>query len=521
MLRRLFIGFVLLASFSLTLAQSSRQATLVIGADLGDLIGFDPAIIYEFSGSLIGQNIYETLVRFEGTDLAVVRPGLAESWEVTQSAEGNSITFHLREAKFASGNPVTAQDVVYSFDRVIALAGPASFLFSEVMGLAEGSTVAVDDSTVQVNMPANINPSLALNVLTFVTGAVVDSAVAQEHEQDGDRGQAWLAENSAGSGAYELVRWDKGAQILLQANPNASRSGPIERVVLRNMQESAAQQAALQSGEIDIAYDFTPEAFLAAEQNADLKAYRTDTFQMNYLGMNSGADAPFEDNRIRQAVRHAINQDEIIENLLSGLGRKMQTIVPAGLLGANTNELYDYNPETAKALLTDAGAEGLEVDFLVSTGACGGGIPCTDLATKIQSDLAAVGITANIRQLVQSELLTIYRAQDAEMVLVGWSPDFPDPDGNATPLGDYNASSLAWRNDWNNPVGSALAKAAATESDNARRVELYNALTEYVALHGPFAILYQPYKAIVTGGHVNGFVRNAQGDVDFSAISKE
>ena len=512
---------VLLAGLPATLAQSARQSTLVIGADLSDLITMDPGVSYEFSGSLITDNLYETLVRFEGTDLTEVKPGLAESWDVAQADSGTTLTFKLRDATFASGNPVTAQDVVYSFDRVIELQSPSSFLLTDVAGLKVGSTVAVDDKTVQLNLPKGVNPTIVLNLLTFNVGGVVDSQTVKEHEQGGDYGSAWLTENSAGSGPYVLVRWDRGAQVGLEANPNASRTGSISRVILRNIQESSAQRAALESGEIDVAYDLTPDAFKAAESGSQFKALRSDTFVLEYLGMNSGEGSPFADNRVRQAVRYALDQDGMVEGLLGGLGRKIQTIIPIGLLGANEKIFYEQNQDRARQLLAEAGVKnGLSVDFLVPTGACFGGVPCADLAAKVQSDLAAVGIQANITQTVQAELLDIYRAQKAQLVLINWSPDYPDPDGNATPLADYNAQSLAWRNVWENKEAETLAKEGATATDPAKRKDVYKKLTTLVAEQGPYAILYQSLKPIVTLASVENFIRNAQGNVDFTAVSK-
>lgn len=518
--RWLFLTLVLTSPVAL--AQDARLSTLVIGADLGDLITLDPGVSYEFSGSLIIDNLYETLVRFEGDDLTEVRPGLAESWEVAErDGGGNTLSFTLRDATFSSGNPVTAQDVVYSFDRVIGLESPSSFLLTDVAGLEVGSTVAVDDRTVQLSLPEGVNPTIILNLLTFNVGGIVDSQTVQANEQDGDFGTAWLTENSAGSGPYTLVRWDRGAQVALEANPNASRTGSITRVILRNIQESSAQRAALESGEIDVAYDLTPDAFKAAESDDRFSALRTDTFRMQYLGMNSGEGSPFADVRVRQAVRYALDQDGIVDGLLGGLGRPMQTIIPVGLLGANETVFYERDPERARELLAEAGyPDGLSVEYLVPTGACGGGVPCADLAAKVQSDLAEVGITANITQTVQAELLDIYRAQGAQLVMIEWSPDFPDPDGNATPLADFSAESLAWRNVWEDAEASRLAQEAALTTDPEARVALYEELTTLVAETGPYAILFQPFKPIVTLATVEGFVRSAQGNVDFTAVSK-
>ncbi len=509
---------------TLAAAQSARQSTLVIGGDFSDLITADPGVSYEFSGTIVTNNLYDTLVAFEGNDLKTIRPRLAQSWTVTKLPDGGSrLTFKLKNAKFSSGRPVTAADVVYSYDRVIQLKTPSSFLFTDVANMKVGSTKAVDPKTVTIDIPKTANPNIVLSLLTFNTGGVIDSTEAKAHVVNNDYGSKWLMDHSAGSGPFTLNRWDRSSQVVLDANPNGlRRSINIKRVIMRYMLESAAQQTALNSGDIDVAWDYTPDAFTAASKNAKLKALKTDTFQLAYLGMNSAKGSPFEDARVREAVRYAIDQDGIIKSLLSGLGRKTQTIIPIGLAGSNAATPYSYDPAKAKALLAAAGkADGFTVDFLVSTGSCSGGVPCADLAAKVQADLAKVGIKANIKQLVNAELLKTYRAQKAPLIQVAWSPDYPDADGNGTPLADYNAKSLAWRNAWQNDAASKLAQTAAIESDQSKRVALYKQLTDLLVKQGPYAILYQPYKPIVTNASVVGFLRNANGDVQFEKVSKK
>lgn len=517
----LAVALVLALALAVGAAQGARQTTLVIGGDWTDLLTLDPGVSYEFSGTVVIDNIYERLVKFDGADLSQVVPGLAERWEIAaRDGGGNSITFHLRDAKFSTGRVVKASDVVFSLERAIHIAGPSSFLLTDVAGMSIGSAVALDDKTVRLDLPESVNPSIILNLLTFNIGGVMDQAEVEPNFQDGDYGQAWLNDHSAGSGPYMLERWDRSSQVVLTANPEYRAPGSITRVIMRFMQEANAQRTALESGEIDIAWDYTPEAFQAAEGNASLKTYKTDTFQMTYLGMNSGDGAPFADNRVRDAVRYAVDQQAIIDSQLLGLGRRMQTIIPAGLMGADTTIYYERDVEKAKSLLADAGASNLTVEFLIPTGACGGGIPCADLAAKVQSDLAEAGITANIKQTVASELYTIYRAQKAQLVLAAWSPDYPDPDGNATPLANYDANSIAWRNVWNNPDAGKLATEGATTVDPGARAEIYAKLTKLVATEGPYEMLYQPYKPVVTSAKVEGFERSAGGDVEFDRISK-
>src|SRR5215213_2529245 len=108
-----------------TEAPISVENTLVIDGNIDDLITLDPAVVYEYSGILITHNVYQTLVTFEGSDLQTIQPSLADSWETTDAGDHWELTFKLHPGNtFASGNPVTADDVVYSFSRVFALNGP-------------------------------------------------------------------------------------------------------------------------------------------------------------------------------------------------------------------------------------------------------------------------------------------------------------------------------------------------------------------------------------------------------------
>ncbi len=503
-------------------AQSARQSTFVIGGDFNDLITLDPGVSYEFTGSLITDNLYDTLVAYENNDLEKLRPRLASSWKVTATPTGSRITFTLRDAKFSTGRPVTANDVVYSLNRVIQLKTPSSFLLTDVAHLKVGSITAPSSKVVVMDVPKAANPVIVLALLTFNVGGIIDSTEAKAHEQNGDFGTGWLKDHSAGSGPFTLNRWNKNAQVALDASPNAFRkSASIKRVILRFMPEAAAQQSALNSGEIDAAWNYTPDAFNAAKASGKLNALKTPTFQLTYLGLNSAKGMPFEDARVREAVRYAIDQDGIIKSLLQGLGRKTQTIIPLGMVGADPSISHPYNPAKARALLKKAGKENLNVEFSVPTGSCPGGVPCADLAAKIQADLSKVGIKTTIKQGVMSAVLTDYRAQKLPMLLMYWSPDFVDPEGNATPMSDYAAKSLAWRNGWKNATAAKLAQSAAVETNQTKREAIYKKLNALMVKDGPYAILYQPAVPIVISSAVSGFNRDANGNVQFEKISKK
>ncbi len=512
------LGLGLLAGVT---AQNSRSSTLIYGGDFSGLITIDPGMSYEYAGSLVTNNLYETLVKFEGTDLSTLKPSIAVRWVTKDMGDAWKVTFNLRNQKFASGNSVTADDVVYSFDRAIALKGPGSFLFTSVANMKVGSTKAINKSTVEVTLPKTASPAAFLNLLTFNIGAIIDSAIVKTKVENNDYGSAWLKRNSAGSGPFILNRWDQNQSVVLDANKNSRLMPKLSRVILREMKEANTQKIALESEEIDIADNLTPDMIKQKATDAKFNVYKADSLNLQYIGMSAAETSPFKDARVRQAVRYALDQDGIIKSLAGGNAKKVQTIIPAGLFGFNPATPYNLNTEKAKELLKAAGQpNGFEVDMLTPQGACLAGIPCADLAAKIQSDLAKISIKINIKQLVDSELYPLYRAQKANMVLVDWSPDFPDPDGNATPMSDFGAKSLAWRNSWNNPTAGKLAQQAALEPNPAKRAALYKQLTELQLEDGPFAVLYQPTVSVTLNKVVKGYVRNAQNQIRFEKISK-
>src|SRR5262249_4477902 len=158
-------------------------------------------------------------------------------------------------------------------------------------------------------------------------------------------------------------------------------------------------------------------------------------------------------------------------------------------------------------------------DMLVPEGSGPGGVAFADLAAKLQSDWAQIGVTVNIKQQSFSELLKTYRAQKAQLAMLYWGPDFADPDTNVTPFTSYKAHSIAWRNSWDDPI-AAKSAAAAVMTDATTRAAAYKEITEYVLHNGPYVILYQPSALFGVSTSVKGFSWNPMGYTDLWSISK-
>jgi peptide/nickel transport system substrate-binding protein len=500
-----------------TAAPASAANTLTFDSNLNDMISLDPAVTYEFGGILTVHNVYQTLVQFVGSDLTTIKPSLADSWDTKDAGDHWEMTFKLHPGnKFASGNPITADDVVYSFSRVIPINGPPSFLFSAVGGLTTDSVKAVDPETVVISLPKTASPAAFLSVLTNTIAGIVDSEVVKTHETSGDFGSGWLLDHSAGSGPYVVDHWTKDVEVLLKANPNYGGTKPaLDSILVKNVPESSVQLTELQQGDADIAQNLTPEQL--ATLSGDSVALKGDNLQLFYVGMNV-AVKPLDKVEVREALRMAVDYDGIINDLLSGNGKKVQTIIPAGFFGFNEDAPFQQDVEGAKALLQKAGVSDASLEMLVPEGAGPGGIAFADLAAKLQSDWDQIGV--DIKQVSFAELLAAYREQKAQLALLYWGPDFADPDTNVAPFTEYQLKSIAWRNSWDDKDIATKAQAAALMTDQAEREAAYKEITEYVLHNGPYVILYQSSALFGIRSNVQGFAWSPIGYADLWSVSK-
>jgi peptide/nickel transport system substrate-binding protein len=508
------------ASGSVVPSAGGAASTLVIDRDLSDLISLDPAVLYEFSAVFATHNVYETLVKFEGTDLTTPKPSLATSWDIKDAGSNWDITFKLKSGvKFASGNPLTADDVVYSFQRAINLNKSPAFLFTDIAGLKPESIKATDPSTVVVTMPKTSSTQTFLVILTFTIGGIVDSKEVKTKETGGDFGSAYLLDHSSGSGPFAVDHWTKNTEVLLKANPNYGGTKPLlSGVLFKHVPEPTNQQFALEKGDIDIANDLGAEQIAALQGKAGVTTTSAGSLLLVYVGMNAMVK-PLDNVKVREALRTAVDYDGIVKDLLKGNGKKVQGIVPAGLAGYNESTPFQADVTKAKSLLTEAGQTSITLDFLVPTGGAPGGASWSDIAAKLKSDWAKIGVTVNIKQTTTADLLATYRAQKGQLVMINWGPDYPDPGANVNPFTDYKAKSIAYRNGWDDPIATK-AHEAELISDPAKRVAAYKEITDYVLHNGPYVVLYQPNELFGLRSNVKGFNWSSIGWAELASVTK-
>ncbi|HWT82751.1 MAG TPA: ABC transporter substrate-binding protein, partial [Candidatus Methylomirabilis sp.] len=255
-------GLILLAG-SPVFAQS-RADVLVIGMAIGEITSLDPAKSFEFAGTGVVSQVYDRLIDFPAGRYDKPEPWLAESWKV--SADGLVWAFTLRKGvKFHSGNPVTADDVVYSIQRVIHLKDQPAFILTQ-FGLTPESVRSLDKSTVQITLPKKYAGGLFLACMTAAVASVVDSQVVKQHitktdkYPDGDFGLTWLSQNSAGSGPFILRKWEKGDSVVMDANPAHYLHPPkLKRVIIKEIPEATSRRLQVEKGDLDLAWQMLPD----------------------------------------------------------------------------------------------------------------------------------------------------------------------------------------------------------------------------------------------------------------------
>jgi peptide/nickel transport system substrate-binding protein len=504
--------------------------TLVLAWAIDDIITLDPAESFEISAGEMMGNSYDRLVRFDPADPSNIYGDIAESWTV--SDDGKTFTFKIKPGlKFASGNPVTAEDVAFSIQRVVKLDKSPAFILTQ-FGLTKDNVdenaKAVDESTFVFATDQAYAPTFVLNCLTSNPAAVVDKKLVLEHVEpvtpseeskfDNDFGYAWLKTNYAGSGPMKIRDWRANEILVLERNDNYyGDKAPLARVIYRHVKESATQRLMLESGDIDIARNLSPNDLDAVSANENLAVTSTPKGTVYYISLNQKNETLAKP-EVRQAFKYLVDYDAIGETLIKGIGEINQTFLPKGMLGWADDKPFTLNVAKAKELLAAAGVpEGFSVTMDVRNTQ-----PVTGIAESFQQSLAEAGIKMEIIPGDGKQTLTKYRARNHDMYIGQWGVDYWDPHSNAdtftsNPDNSDEASSktLAWRNAWDIPELTAETKSAVVEPDSAKRVEIYKSLQKKFADTSPFVMIFQQTEVAGMSKAVQNFKLGPSSDTTY------
>jgi len=463
--------------------------TIILGS-IGEPSNLIPALASDSASSEINGLVYNGLLRYGKT--YEIEPELAESWEV--SPDNLTITFHLRRGvKWHDGAPFTAADVLFTYQLMIDPKTPTAYGedFRQVI-----RAETPDPHTFRVSYARPFAPGL------MSWGFSIHPKHLLERQEIT---KSPLSRRPVGTGPYRFVEWSAGEKVVLESNPDYFEWEPyLRRVVYRIIPDLTTQFLELLSGSLD-QMSLTP---LQYDRQTDTLAfrrrygkYRYPASAYTYLGYNLRRPL-FQDRRVRQAISCAIDQRELIEGVLLGLGQPATGPFKPGTWPYNPDvRRYPYDPERARALLAEAGWRDSDGDgvldregnlfaftLLINQG--------NDTRVKsgeiIQRRLKEVGIDVRLRVIEWAAFLKDFvNPGNFDAVILGWTIP-PDPDGydiwhsSKTRPGELNFIGFG------NPEVDVLLEQGRHTLDQAARKKIYDRFQEILAEEQPYTFLYVP-----------------------------
>jgi peptide/nickel transport system substrate-binding protein len=411
------------------------------------------------------------------------QPALAKSWDV--SADGKTMTFHLRDATYSNGMPVTAADAKYVLDRIRGPESFASGLFTAVESIA-----APDPKTVVIKLsqPA---PGMLFNLATGGASLVPAKLVAEE-------GEDAFNQHPVCSGPFKLERWAKNQEVVLTRNDRYWRQPEpyLDRVVMRSTASDNTRVLNVKSGTSDVA-DYVPFAQIAElEGSGDVQVLVAPGGDMNVVWINNSKE-PLDEVGVRRALNYASPIDSIIKVVFAGDAPRMNTVIPKTKYWTDKAKAYPYDLEKAKEELAKTSVpDGFSTELLIT----GSDEPSEEIAQILQQSWAKVGIKAKIAVVDDAVRSERYQSGDYELTLSRpgeFTTDVPVDDEFAQLMFDSPETHnlFTW---YRNPKTKQLSEEAGVELDEQRRAQLFEEMHVESMLDPPVVpIVYTPNRAAV------------------------
>jgi peptide/nickel transport system substrate-binding protein len=489
-------------------SRAQGLSPIVIAEDMSSVISYDPHRAWELAAAVIIGNTYDTLVAYEGQSSKPVAR-LAESWTI--SPDGIHYLFQLRHGvRFASGNELTAADVIWSFNRLKNLKDNPSYMLDPISEMQAKGPYTVD---IALRQPDNS----FLSRLTAFQSSVLDSKTTMAHGgTDGpdaakqDQATPWLNSHSVGTGPWVLTAFTSYQQTVLAPHPHYW-GGPVYggQIIFVHSKEAGARLLAFKSHRAQIALGLPLTDAHELRTLSGTHMLEGDSFVPIQLAMTTKREVsePLSNPLVRTAIKYAIDIDGIVDHLLQGESAKPATVIPVGFLGSeqafNDRIRVRRNAAKARALLQEAGyANGFPVTLTYPTATVDYGVSYDVLAPKVSSDLGEVGIKATLDPTTRPKTQAAYRAGTVQLVmqLVAWDyPGVGEPAQLLAPGG-----SIARRLGYQNPGLRQILDNAFQASTTTQFVELFHQFLAGFAENGPWVALGQPKVLIPVWDTVQG-----------------
>ncbi|MFT3797731.1 ABC transporter substrate-binding protein [Microbacterium sp.] len=490
---------------------SSGGGTLVVDTAFSLETG-DPGRNYVPTGNLVLHAVYDTLLTFQGSDSTTPEPDLAT---MEQNEDATEFTFTLQDGRtFSDGTPVTADDVVFSLERVAGITdSKANFLMAGI------TVTKVDDKTVKLSTET---PSLQLPaIVTNPSLAILNSKIVKENggtTDNSDTANAWLDAHSAGSGPYTLDSLDLTSQVVLVKNAayDGTDTPAYDKIVVRNISESATQLTNLKGGDSNVAVDLSGDQVKDLGDDFTVKSEPSAETLFLLVNQNKDVGGVTANPQFAEAVRYALDYDKLLE--LAGAGSVQATgVIPPMFPGAlQTGVKQDI--DRAKSALAASGYAGEEITLQFPNDNPVGGVEFTPVAERVQQQLKDIGVNITLAPAPFATEVDPYVNAKEAFSLWYWGPDYADS-SSFLPFGPGEKVGL--RAGWPATANTAIADLVAAARDATDVEERNTAFGEYAQAmqdEGPFVPLIVPGSNLASDDTVDGLEYNVTWTLDLRTL---
>lgn len=474
----------------------------------------------------IPLNCFDRLVETDTVDgVAQLMPGLADSWDVSE--DGLVYTFHLHEGvTFHNGDPFTADDVVYTVNRMMdpaTLAKNTDIYYGIVAGAADfydgnadsvSGVEALDDYTVRFTLENAYAPFLSC--LATPGGSIYNRESTEGVEDFGVNPAACF-----GTGPFQVTEWELGSKVTVVANPDYFKGAPaIDGITMTITKDADTQRMMFEEGSIDVFnFDYAESQLQWFLDNGYEDQIVSGSRAGTYYFMFNTAIEPLNDVNVRKALQMAVDRQAILDALYSGEGQVLSTFIPEGVLSHNADaEAIPYDPDQAKALLAEAGyPDGFDMQIAIMADSS----TSLTVSTILQSYFKQVGVNVEITPYDEASYYAIRGDGELPSYYNSWSADFNDPDNFLYTF--FSKKNTKGRSiNYDNQEILDLLEDARVMVDYDARMAAYQKIDDAVVHQDAVTLpLYQRNHLFCLNPRVQGFkvAWNGWNDMSFYGIS--
>lgn len=465
----------------------------------------DPAPVGKSESVVNTSIVYNTLVMLD-RDGGVI-PDLAESWEI--SPDYRTYTFHLRKGvKFHDGTPFNAQAVKFSYDRMLRT--NRTSLGNYLNFADENSCEVVDDHTIKIHLTKPY-PIFLVDAVTGAYFIVSPDYVKKHATPDDPDALKWMSDHACGTGPFKLVEFTPGQRLVFEkfdgywgGSKGGRTTAKVDKVIYKIVDDPSTARLMLEKGDVDIAEKLTVEQFEKVKTVPGIRVVNFSIPKDVYITMDV-SKPPFNDMKVRQAISHAINYDEIIKYIEKSNVRRLHGLIPVGIMAHNPNlPFYRYDVAKAKQLLKASGyPNGFTADLIFAVERRP---EFEQVGQYIQAYLKKIGINVKIQKIAFDSQIAKMETGDYGMSLMTWTCVMPDPDDVAGWLYDSARASAGWNGSYwpDKDVQAKLARARQI-ADQKERKALYEAVDRKAVNEAIYVYLYQLTNQFAVRENVKGF----------------